>query len=111
MSKAKRAFEIFISLAILSLIVVIVFALLIVEKVGDNHTNTIVTAVFAGGFLLFVSVAMAVMMTHSYFKCSYCNMEFKGRPFQVLVSMHSPSKRLVDCPFCHNRCWCEHEIK
>ena len=111
MSKAKRVFEIFISLAILSLIVMIVFGVLIVEKVGDNDTNTIVTAVFAGAFLLFVSVAMAVMMTHSYFKCSHCNMEFKGRPFQVLVSMHSPSKRLVDCPHCGNRCWCEHEIK
>ena len=48
MSKAKRAFEIFISLAILSLIVVIVFGVLIVEKVGDTDTNTIVTAVFAG---------------------------------------------------------------
>ena len=111
MSKAKRAFEIFISLAILSLIVMIVFGVLIVEKTGNEHTNTIVIAVFAGVSVLFVSVAMAIMMTHSYFKCSCCNMEFKGRPFQVLVSMHSPSKRLVDCPFCHNRCWCEHEIK
>ena len=111
MSKAKRVFEIFISLSILSLIVMIVFALLIVEKVGDDYTNTIVTAVFAGAFFLFISVAMAVMMTHSYFRCSHCNMEFKGRPFQVLVSMHSPSKRLVDCPHCGNRCWCEHEIK
>ena len=65
MSKAKRAFEIFISLAILSLIVMIVFGVLIVEKTGNEHTNTIVIAVFAGVSVLFVSVAMAVMMTHT----------------------------------------------
>ena len=58
--------------------------------------------VIAVPVLIIMVAAYAILMSKTYI-CSYCNAEFKVKPYQLSVMLHCNNKRYAKCPCCHRK--------
>ena len=59
-------------------------------------------------------VAAVILIAHFYllrcsFKCPKCGTVFRPRWYEISVWLHYGSARVVKCPVCHRRGFCEKE--
>lgn len=60
--------------------------------------------------ILGVVSAIAVVVVYMVFvkhKCTKCGTIFKGEKWEIFFSFHSPTKRMMTCPLCKEKVWCE----
>ena len=84
---------------------IILFAIssIYVEKF-DTFVPMIVT-----GCLMFVMLVLTISIYIKYIEyiCPKCNQIFKPSKGRILVSIHTPTRRLLRCPCCNAKSWCK----
>ena len=97
----------FTTIWLLGMALVFVFIMKFFKKYNGTQKN------FDKLSLLFLAIlvfALIVYLRSVEFFCTKCETQFKAKNIDVILGVHTLSKRYLRCPNCGEKSWCQERI-
>ena len=104
--KNKTKYIIFISLFIVSIILLCVSAAL-TELNPKLWWTVLISAALST--ITFIIALIAYLKSVEFF-CPKCETQFKAKNKDIILAIHTPTKRYLRCPNCGEKSWCKEII-
>jgi len=101
--KNKTKYIVLISLLIFDLLLFCASAVL-TEFYRNLWWTILITVILL--IVLFV-FTIIIYMKHIEFICAKCETQFKAKNKDIILAIHTPTKRYLRCPSCGEESWCK----
>lgn len=61
-------------------------------------------------FAIFIAIfvySLIIYMQHIQFICAKCETQFKAKNKDIILAIHTPTRRYLRCPNCGEKSWCK----